>query len=299
MAGPVLITGATGQLGISLKKASGERSVYVADRIAIDFNRPRLIGALVEQLGPRAIINAAAYTSVDKAEAEREAAYSANRDGPEILANCAAHAGIPFVHVSTDYVFDGEKGSPYTEVDRPSPTGVYGASKLAGEEAVLAIGGKNIILRTAWLYSPWGRNFLRTMLERGARNQRIRVVNDQTGCPTSAHDLAVAIWTIVDKIALDGWRHEFGGVFHAVGSGATTWHGFATAIFAEAVRYGVVVSEVEAICTESWPTPTKRPPDSRLDCTKLAATFGMKLPAWRDGLTRAISEYFAGTATRS
>jgi dTDP-4-dehydrorhamnose reductase len=294
MAGPILIAGATGQLGQALARRGAQRGLHLAGRAEIDFERPAAIPPFLETLAPRAIVNAAAYTAVDKAETDIAAAYRANRDGPEILACYAAQAGIPFLHVSTDYVFDGAKGAPYVETDATSPTGIYGASKRAGEDAVLALGGENIILRTAWVYAPWGRNFLRTMLAAGAKSPKMRVVADQIGCPTLASDLAAAIWSILDKIDREGWRSEFGGIYHAVGGGETSWHGFATAIFEESGRHGGTVPEVEAIRTADWPTPAKRPADSRLDCGKLAQAYGIILPHWREALVGAIDAYYSG-----
>ena len=289
----VLVTGATGQLGQALARSSGTRSIHLAPRTELNFDHPAKITSFLQNLAPIAIVNTAAYTAVDKAETDRDAAIRANRDGPELLARHAATVGIPFVHVSTDYVFDGTKGAPYLETDPPNPTGVYGESKLAGETAIAAIGGKTIILRTAWVYAPWGKNFLRTMLAAGATNPKLRVVADQRGSPTFAPDLADAIWAILDAIDREGWRPEFGGIFHATGSGETTWHGFAAAIFEDAARHGGPNPAVEAIRTEDWPTPARRPADSRLDCEKLARVFDVRLPSWRDALTRAVELVYA------
>ncbi len=239
------------------------------------------------------MINAAAYTAVDKAESESDAAYRANRDGPATLARLCAQAGIPLIHVSTDYVFDGEKPAPYVETDFVAPQGVYGASKLAGEQAVLASGAHAVILRTAWVYAEGGKNFVRTMLTAGKTRDRLTVVADQHGCPTVAGDLADAILGIVTAIERTGWRSDYQGVFHAAGSGETTWFGLAVATFEEAARHGAKKPEVAPIATTDWPTPAKRPANSRLDCTRLHDVFGLRLPHWRESLTRTVDRIYA------
>jgi dTDP-4-dehydrorhamnose reductase len=234
------------------------------------------------------VVNAAAYTAVDAAEADEAGAARANADGPEALATLCARAGIPFIHISTDYVFDGSSGRPYLETDATSPTGVYGRTKRDGEVRVLKAGGKSIILRTAWVYSDTGKNFVRTMLSAGAKLPRLRVVADQTGSPTAAADLAAAILDIIAVIERDGWQERFGGIFHATGSGETTWHGLAVATFEEARRHDGPYPEVEPIATADWPTPAQRPADSRLDNSKLADVFGITLPPWRQSLARTV-----------
>ena len=201
--------------------------------------------------------------------------------------------------MSTDYVFDGLKGTPYTEADPTSPTGVYGRTKLEGEQAVLAACPQAVVLRTSWVYSAVGRNFVRTMLGAAQRLPRLRVVADQQGCPTSADDLAEAILAIARQLGAadrgqDGQQdHLKSGVFHACGAGAATWHGLAVAVFQDAARHGHPVPEVEAISTQDWPTPARRPPDSRLDCGKLAQAFGVRLPDWRSSVARTIDELLA------
>jgi dTDP-4-dehydrorhamnose reductase len=190
-------------------------------------------------------------------------------------------------------VFDGAKGAPYVETDTVAPQGVYGASKLAGEQAVLGACQRAIVLRTSWVYAPAGRNFVRTMLTAGKTRDRLTVVADQKGCPTTAHDLAAAILAIAARITETGWQDGYAGVFHAAGTGWTTWHGLASAVFEEAARHGAPVPRVDPIATADWPTPAKRPADSRLDCTKLAAVFGVRLPNWRPSLARTIDAIFA------
>ncbi len=228
-------------------------------RPAFDFDRPDSIGAAFRQAEPWLVVNAAAYTAVDAAEKDADAAYRANRDGPAELARLCDAAGIPLIHVSTDYVFDGAKGEPYVETDSVAPQCVYGASKLAGEAAVLEVCRRAVVLRTSWVYAPTGRNFVRTMLTVGKTRDRLTVVADQKGCPTTAADLAAAILEIAARVAGTGWQDDYAGVFHAAGAGWTTWHGLASAVFAEAARHGATVPRVDPIATADWPTPAKRP----------------------------------------
>lgn len=282
----ILVTGGTGQLATALAASGGEK-VRVVGRPGFDFDRPGSVEAAFRAASPSFLVNAAAYTGVDAAETDAEAAFRANRDGPALLARLCAASGVPLIHVSTDYVFDGFKGTPYIEVDPTSPQGVYGASKLAGERAVLEACPGAIVLRTSWVYSPTGKNFVRTMLAVARKTNRLRVVADQKGCPTTAADLAAAILSIA------GQGRRQGGLFHAAGAGWTTWHGLAVAVFEEAARHGLAPPEVVPIATADWPTPARRPPDSRLECAKLAATFGVRLPHWRDSVGATVDAIFA------
>ncbi len=291
---PILVTGGTGQLASALA-AAATVPVCLRGRPAFDFDRPESIGAAFREANPWLVVNTAAYTAVDAAEKDADAAYRANRDGPAELARLCEAAGILLIHISTDYVFDGAKGEPYVETDPVAPQCVYGASKLAGETAVLNACARAVVLRTSWVYAPTGRNFVRTMLMLGKTRDRLTVVADQKGCPTAARDLATAILEVAARIAASGWQDAYAGVFHAAGTGWTTWHGLATAVFAEAARYGAPVPRVDPITTADWPTPAKRPADSRLDCTKLAAVFGVRLPEWRPSLARTIDAMFAAT----
>jgi len=291
MTPPILVTGGTGQVASALAVAGGD-AVRVVGRPAFDFDRPESIVANFRAVAPWLVVNAAAYTAVDAAEDDPESAYRANRDGPGTLARLCAAADIPLIHISTDYVFDGTKGTPYVETDTTRPTGVYGASKLAGEQEVLAISPRTIVLRTSWVYAPTGKNFVRTMLRVGAERDRVRVVADQRGCPTTAADLADAILAIAVRLRA-GWRDSFAGVFHAAGSGETTWHGLAVATFEEAEKFGARPPAVEAISTADYPTKAKRPADTRLDCGKLATVFEVRLPDWRPSLTHTIEAIFA------
>ena len=295
---PILITGVSGQLAVALGEGAPGHGLSVRqyDRLALDFDRPASIVAAFAETAPWLVINAAAYTAVDAAEDDADAAFRANRDGPAQLARLCEDAGIPLIHVSTDYVFDGLKGAPYVEGDPTSPQGVYGASKLAGERAVLDLCSRAIVLRTSWVYSPVGKNFVRTMLNVAQRTDRLRVVADQKGCPTSAPDLGEAVLRIAACIAADGWQDRWAGLYHAAGTGWTTWHGLAVEAFEAAARYGARVPTVDPIETSEWPTRAKRPPDSRLNCARLEATFGLRLPPWRDGLARTIDAVFATEA---
>jgi dTDP-4-dehydrorhamnose reductase len=271
----LLVTGGTGQLATALAAAAAGR-VRVVGRPAFDFDRPDSIDALFAAGAPPLVVNAAAWTAVDLAESEPEAARRANETGPARLAALCARHGTRLIHVSTDYVFDGSKGAPYVETDAVNPTGVYGATKLAGERAVLAALPGAVVLRTAWVYAEGGKNFVRTMLNASRRTNRLRVVADQRGCPTNADDLAAAILAVADQMRgpADG-----GG----------------QAIFAAAGPLGWPVPEVDPIATADWPTPARRPADSRLDCSKLAARFGIRLPPWQDSLARAVTAICAAT----
>ena len=291
----ILVTGGSGQLALALDAAAVSSGLSVArvGRPGFDFDRPASIDDAFAAAAPSLVVNAAAYTAVDAAEDDAEAAYRANRDGPAALARLCAAAGVPLIHVSTDYVFDGAKGAPYLETDTTTPTGVYGASKLAGEQAVLAACPQAIVLRTSWVYSPTGKNFVRTMLGAARKTNRLRVVADQTGCPTTAADLANAILAIATQLKPDGWQGRFGGVFHAAGSGSTTWHGLALAAFEEAARLGRPMPAVDPIATADWPTRARRPADSRLDCSKLRSVFGVALPPWRDSLAPTVDAIIA------
>jgi dTDP-4-dehydrorhamnose reductase len=291
MSRKILVTGGNGQLATALASQAGAR-VRVVGRPEFDFDQPNTIAASFHAADPWLVINAAAYTAVDAAESDEAAAFRANSDGPEELARLCHAADVPLIHVSTDYVFDGEKTSPYVETDPVGPHGVYGASKLAGELAVLATGAKAIIPRTAWVYAATGRNFVRTMLRLAQTQDHLRVVADQHGSPTSADDLAAALLTIATRLEIEGWSDRFGGVFHAAGTGETTWHEFALAVFEEAARHGArVPKSVAAIATAEYPTPARRPANSRLNCLRLEETFGYRFPHWRESLARTIAAF--------
>jgi dTDP-4-dehydrorhamnose reductase len=291
----ILITGGSGQLGDALQKEAAARGLTYAavSRPEFDFAALDTVDACFARFSPEIVINAAAYTAVDAAETNPTDAMAGNHTGPAHLALLCAGANIPFIHVSTDYVFDGAKGAPYTEDDATGPTGVYGQTKRDGEIAVLAACPQAIILRTAWVYAAHGKNFARTMLNAARKTSQLRVVADQTGTPTAACDLAAAILDIVAVLRKNGWQDSIKGIYHATGSGETSWYGFATAIFEAASPCGLAVPTVTPITTKDWPTPAKRPADSRLDCGKLARIFGVTLPDWRTTLPGIVRDLMA------
>ena len=285
----ILVTGGQGQVARALGTAA-PTSVQVVGRPVFDFAKPDSVRTTLDRLQPRLVINAAAYTAVDRAESEPDAAFRANRDGPEAIARWCAAAGAGMIHVSTDYVFDGRKDAPYTEADSTNPTGIYGASKLAGELAVLAQLPSAVILRTAWVYAPWGQNFVHTMLNAATRTNSLRVVADQIGCPTAATELAQVALAIADRIMAGTTA---GGVFHATGTGFTSWHGLAMMVFQEAARHGRPTPNVQAISTQDWLTSAQRPANSRLDCTRLADVFAIQMPPWQDSVRQTVSAILA------
>lgn len=287
------MTGGPGQLVLSLVERGAaygsERFDVVAvgppelDLAAPDDDR---VHAALAAARPDVIVNAAAHTAVDKAEREPELAFAINADGAGAVARAAARLGVPLVHVSTDYVFSGDKPEPYLESDATGPTGVYGASKLAGETAVLASGADAAILRTAWVYSPFGTNFVKTMLRLAQTREELGVVADQRGNPTNALDLADAVLTVAANLKTDpaaGLR----GLFHATGSGEASWAEFAAAIFAASAAQGGPAARVMPITSAEYPTLARRPGNSRLDCNRLAQRHGVRLPHWR-GSTNAV-----------
>lgn len=286
----ILVTGRGGQLATGLEAAlpaAGFDPILVGQP-EFEFDHPETVAAAFAAARPDAVVNCAAWTAVDAAEDQEAAAFRANALGPALVARHCAAAGIPLVQVSTDYVFDGRKGAPYTEDDAPNPLSAYGRTKLAGEWAALAGNPRTIVLRTAWVFAPMGNNFVRTMLRVGAERPELRVVADQHGSPTAAPDLADAIAAILARVRQTGWQDGYRGVFHAVATGTTTWHAFAEAIFAAAAPFGGPRPKVQAIGTSDYPTKAVRPADGRLDTAKLAATFGVTLPPWQAGLDRVI-----------
>jgi dTDP-4-dehydrorhamnose reductase len=288
----ILVAGAQGQLACALREAAqGQRThmLVALGRPQLDLLDPKTIGKAVEDVEPDLVINAAAYTAVDKAESDRETAFAVNRDGAGALAAAAQASRAPIIHVSTDYVFDGRKSGAYRETDETNPLGVYGRSKLEGEQAVAAANPRHVILRTAWLYAPYGANFLRTMLRLARERPELRVVADQQGQPTYVPHLAEAILAIAGSLAsqrgLGPW-----GTYHVAAGGETTWHGFASAIVRAGARLGVLQVPVVPITTAEYPTPAARPSNSRLDCGKLERTFGIRLPHWQQGLADCMAE---------
>jgi len=288
-----LIIGAKGQLGSEVCHRCKERGFDAAalDLPEFDITSFSLVRKEVMRPGVSLVINAAAYTAVDQAESEPAMAFAVNRDGPAHLAASCAEAGIPLIHTSTDYVFDGSKRGPYLETDSVSPLGVYGRSKSAGEEEVRKGLHEHIILRTAWLYGLHGNNFVKTMLRLGKEKEVIGVVSDQYGCPTNAADLADAI-LIIAKNLLEGTRNAW-GTYHFCGKGETSWHGFAQKIFDLARGYdSLAVKKVEPIPTSEYPTPAKRPANSVLDCLLIAQNFGINPAPWPESLARFVRKVF-------
>jgi dTDP-4-dehydrorhamnose reductase len=290
----ILLFGAGGQLGLKLHGLLSARgSVHALAHRDLDLRDLLRLRELISDSRPGLIVNAAAYTAVDAAETDAESARLVNAEAPRVMAECAHERRALLVHYSTDYVFDGRARQPYTETSPTAPLGVYGASKLAGEQAVAASGADYVTLRTAWLYSNHGRNFLNTMLRLAAERDELRVVSDQTGSPTFSDLLAEATVTMLDGLYAHGAvRRERCGLYHATCAGATTWHGFAARIvelagFAQRVR-------VMPIPTADYPTPVKRPAYSVLSNDKLARVFGIRLPDWEMGLKRCLAERSAG-----
>lgn len=287
----ILVTGKNGQLATALFEVGStdpDMEVVALDRAALDVCDEVSVERAVAEIRPDIVVNAAAYTAVDKAESEQEHAFAANEAGPRILATAAAKRGIPIIHISTDYVFDGEKSGPYVEDDPVSPAGVYGASKLAGEIAVAEANPKHAVFRTAWVYSATGHNFVKTMLRLAADRDQLNVVDDQHGNPSYAPHLAKAILsvarTIHEKPELEPW-----GVYHLAGTGATTWCRLAREVFRCSEAAGGPYAEVAPITTSDYPTPAKRPANSQLDCSKAEKIFGVKLPAWQTGVADCVT----------
>lgn len=297
----VLLTGSRGQLGRDLaREFEGRAQVVAHDRASLDLANPDAIAARVREARPDVILNAGAYTAVDRAESEVDTARAVNATAPGVLAAEAKRLGALLVHYSTDYVFDGTKTAPYVEGDATAPLNVYGLTKLEGERAVAASGCDHAILRTSWVYAPHGKNFMLTMLRLAATQKELRVVVDQRGAPTSSRQLARATLELlaqgdrarpVEMRDLERVRSA-SGVYHATAAGETTWFGFAQAIFdAWSKRPGHVFAmpRVVAIPAADYPTPARRPANSALSSARLAQTFGVRLPPWRDGLEEALS----------
>ena len=290
----VLLTGANGQVGWELAKLAAKKGfgILALDRAALDLTDSSSIHREVSGSGASVVVNAAAYTAVDQAESEPELAFAVNRDGPGYLASACAETGIPLIHISTDFVFNGKKRDPYLETDKVSPLNVYGKSKAAGEVVVGERLRQHIILRTSWVYGAHGHNFVNTMLRLGQEKERVRVVNDQYGCPTHAVDIAEAILTIADQIVRG--RQINWGIYHYCGKGVTTWYGFAQAIFALVNPYtSLKVKRIEPIRTAEYPTPAERPASSVLDCSLLEKEFGIRSRPWSESLARMIKEMFS------
>ncbi len=284
----LLVIGRSGQLAVSLAALKTEAASLVCrGREVFDLSSAASVRALVEAERPAAIINAAAYTAVDRAESEPDAAYAVNRDGPAHLAAVAAAKGIPLIHVSTDYVFDGTKTGRYREDDPTAPLGVYGASKAAGEAVIRERQVAHVILRTSWVHSPYGANFVRTMLRLGGERPELAIVADQIGLPTYAPDLAEGVLGIA--LAVVAGKSDGFGTFHLAGGGEpVSWYGFAQAIFQRAAERGAPLPCLRPIPASEYPLPARRPANSVLDCARMAAVYGVALRPWPDALDDGI-----------
>lgn len=290
----IFIAGEKGQVAQALGRECAARGypARLAGHAVADIADRTAVRAAIADFRPALVINAAAYTAVDKAEDEPDRAFLINRDGAANLSAAAASLGVPLIHISTDYVFDGVKPSPYIETDNPHPFSVYGASKLAGEDAVTIRCKDYAILRTSWVCSATGNNFVKTMLRLAGERDEIGVVDDQHGAPTFAPDLAKAILSIGETMLTARDRASLCGVYHATGAGETTWYGFASAIMNVSADKGGPSCRVRPIKTYEYPTRAKRPANSRLDCSKLARVFGIALPAWESSLEHCLDELF-------
>ncbi len=287
----VIVTGRHGQLANALaERAAGRGVTLVAcGRPELDLEHPASIAPALSALTPDIIVNAAAWTAVDRAESEPERAHAINAAGAGAVATTAAMLGVPLIQISTDYVFDGSATSPYRENDPVAPLGVYGQSKLAGEQAVMAATGDHAILRTSWVFAATGQNFVRSMLRLAETRSEISVVADQIGRPTPADDLADAVLGVAANLLAKRGEPALRGIFHVGGTGdATSWAGFAEAIFAERGRRGAGAVSVRLIGTADYPTPARRPAWSVLDGARLEETHGIILPDWRIGLARCM-----------
>ena len=284
----VLVFGGDGQLGQEFRRLGGRdgHQVIALTKNQADITQPAVAAAAIRDAGADAVVNAAAFTAVDRAESEPELAYSVNRDGARHVAAACANQALPMVHISTDYVFDGGKQGAYVPDDPVAPMGVYGASKEAGEQAVREAHDGHVILRTSWVFGVSGSNFVKTMLRLGAEREELAVVGDQTGCPTPARDLAAAILDMLPVL-----EKERRGTYHYCGAGRTSWYDFAKEIFD--LREGITGApppRLRAIATAEYPTPAARPANSELDCSDFAAAFGFAPRSWKPGLAEVMDQ---------
>lgn len=281
-----LVFGTTGQLAIELaRRAPADVALTALGRAEADLADPAACAEAIAAADADIVINAAAYTAVDQAETERVTAQAVNAEAPGAMAAACATRGLPFLHVSTDYVFDGSGSRPWREDDATSPLGVYGATKLDGERRIAAAGGAHVILRTAWVFSAHGKNFVKTMLRLGAERDALSVVDDQRGGPTAAADIADALWAIAGAFR-DGRGQN--GIFHFAGTPTVSWADFAEAVFAASSLPRKPV--VNRIPSAAYPTPARRPENSALDCSRIREAYGMEQPDWRKALSQVIKE---------
>jgi dTDP-4-dehydrorhamnose reductase len=289
----ILLTGAGGQVGQELVEVLGKCpgvELEACDRASLDITNPQAIEALVTAFSPQVIINAAAYTAVDRAESEPELAKEVNAEAPGNLAKLANQIGASLVHISTDYVFNGQQSVPYREDSPCNPLGVYGRTKRAGEEAIQATCDRHIILRTAWVYGAKGKgNFVKTILRLGQEREQLRVVYDQVGTPTWSRDIASAISQLLPQLGPDTY-----GTYHFTNSGVTSWYDFAVETLALATNMGIrlTLQQVKPITTAEYPTPAQRPPYSVMGCEKIASLIGYSPPHWRQSLRKMMAEIY-------
>jgi dTDP-4-dehydrorhamnose reductase len=283
----IFVIGRNGQIARSLIEGAVGRKGIQVDALSppeLDITKPETVYRSLEKAQPDLVVNPAAFTAVDEAEEMRDMAFAINRDGAGVVAKAAAANNIPLIHLSTDYVFDGRKGSPYLESDPVGPINVYGRSKLEGELAVQQEQPKHIILRTAWVYAPFGTNFVRTMLRLASQRDSIRVVDDQEGCPTYAPDIAAAILTIAERMQRDQWPARYFGITNLAGPERITWCNFARAIMTRAALHGMPCARIDPIGTAEYSTRAARPAYSQLATDRLASLFGIHLPPMDESL---------------
>jgi dTDP-4-dehydrorhamnose reductase len=289
----IAVTGSKGQVATALAERAGSAvEIVTLARPAFALEDRASVLAGIAAAKPDIVINAAAYTAVDKAESEEAAALAVNGAGAGHVAEAAAKAGVPLLHVSTDYVFDGALDRPYREDDPTRPTGAYGRTKLVGEQEAARLQPNSVILRTAWVYSPFGANFLRTMLRLNETKDEVGVVADQRGNPTSALDIADALLAIASRVLADD-SAQLRGTFHMTGAGEATWADFAEAVFERAHAHGRRLTGVKRIATADYPTPARRPANSRLDNAKLSRLYGLSLPDWRQSVAQVCDRLLA------
>jgi dTDP-4-dehydrorhamnose reductase len=287
---PAIITGANGQVGKEIVKVFKSKGIPILpfDRKGLDISDRSRVGEIIFSEQPSLVINSAAYTAVDLAEKEQEKAFLINAEGVKNLADTCAKVSIPLFHISTDYVFNGEKDAPYTEEDQTGPQGAYGLSKLNGEKFLIKILPEHIILRTSWVFGRYGKNFIKTILRLGSKRDELKIVSDQKGCPTPAQDVAWVLQILAEKFFKEtnlSW-----GTYHYAGTPGVTWFEFAQAVLEEAHSLAMLkkVPVLHAVTTSEYPTPAKRPANSQLNCEKIQKTFGLEVRSWRPGLIEVL-----------
>ena len=291
----IVVTGTKGQLAQSLLACeAADISLIAVGRVSMDFEKLQTIAPALASAQPDVIVNAAAYTAVDQAEAEEARAFRINATAAGAVAAAARKLNVPVIHLSTDYVFDGRADTPYRETDATAPLNAYGRSKLAGEKTVATANPDHVILRTSWIYSPFGQNFLKTMLQLGETHSEVSVVADQYGCPTAAADIAGAIVAIASTLRTRPDDARLRGTFHLAGSGETAWAEFAQTIFDEAAQHGHKRVNVVPITAAEYPTAAARPNNSRLNCDKLSEVYGLRLPDWRSSVRVCVARLMSG-----